>query len=118
MTYHIYVDKSGALELFTGRDEKLLEQGSFVLESGGSQAVAKLADGYWDVWLRIPNDSSEPLGVARPGKRIGEVHMKEGFPHIWEAYQWADDGSGVATVPSPYGSGSIGAAVLELLRLR
>lgn len=117
MVHHIYVERQGVLEEFLGRDDSLVKAGSFVLTSGTEQAVAKWSDGYWDVWARVPSDLSDPLGVAKLGKHLGKARTKHGFPNYWEAFPSADGGAGISTKPSPYGGGSLGGAVTELLRL-
>ena len=115
--HHIYVERQGVWEESIGNDENLISATSFVLAVGSKQAVAKWSDGFWDVWARIPSDLEHPLGPANVGKYLGMVRPKEAFPAYWESYPSINSGADVATKSSPYGGGSLGGAVTELLRL-
>lgn len=118
VTYYIYVDRSGTMVPFHGTDEQLAVIGSFVLQRGNQQAVAKrMADSTWRAWERLPTDSPSPLGQAKVGTLLGEARRMEGFPHIWEAHQKSDGSLDAIGKPSPYGAGSLTSAVEELLRL-
>lgn len=116
--HQIYIDRSGSWDLFSGTDQQLIDHGSFVLQRGGSQVVAKLDGDWWLVWSRVPVDTEQPLGSASVGPVLGQVRRRDGYPHIWQAHQRIDGGAGeISETPSPYGEGSIGSATEELLRL-
>ena len=118
MAYLMFIDKNGVLETFGGTDDDLDAHGSFVLQSGKRQAVAKWQSaGTWRAWERVPLDPSDALGVAQLGDLLGEAKRQGDFPHLWSAYQRTDGTNAIADRSSPYGTESLGAAVNELLRL-
>lgn len=118
MTYDMFTDRDGRLYSFDGTDEDLTAIGSFVLQSGGRQAVSKiLADGTWRAWERVPEDASDPLGEARVGALLGDAKQRRDSPHLWGAHQRIDGSDAIGDTPSHYGTESLGAAVNELLRL-
>lgn len=114
--YRIYVERNGVRTEFLGNDDELLEGGSFIVVSGSAQAVVECSEGYCDAWARVPVDRDAPLGSAKMGNYLGQVRSKEDFPRIWEAYSRPNGRPDVAAVPSPYGAGDLGGAVVELIR--
>jgi len=107
------------LEVYLGTDDDLVSANSaFVWRGSEAQAAAKLTtESSWSVWERLPIDGSHPLGAARQGKYLGDIRRKDGFAHIWEAYPATSAGQ-PSGISSPYGAGSIGSAITELVRLK
>lgn len=118
MTYFEFIERNGMFESFGGTDDDLDAHGSFVLQSGGRQAVAKRqSNDTWRVWERVPVSPSNPLGAAKLGKLLGEARQRSDSPRVWSAHQRTDGTEAIADRPSPYGTESLGAAINELLRL-